>query len=62
MTDFPGEYDSPWKAGLELYFQQFIEYCFPKIYPNIDWSRPYEPMDKELEQAAVRRIGQTFGR
>ncbi len=50
MTDFPGEYDSPWKAGLEQYFQQFVEYCFPKIYPNIDWGRSYESMDKELEQ------------
>jgi hypothetical protein len=50
MTDFPGEYDSPWKAGLEQYFEQFVEYCFPKIYPNVDWSRPYESMDKELEQ------------
>lgn len=50
MTEFPAEYDSPWKAGLEEYFQQFVEFCFPRIYPNIDWSRGYESMDKELEQ------------
>ena len=50
MTEFPAEYDSPWKAGLELYFQPFVEYCFPDIYSYIDWSRGYESMDKELEQ------------
>jgi hypothetical protein len=50
MTEFPAEFDSPWKAGLEQYFQSFVEYCFPDIYPFIDWSCGYESMDKELEQ------------
>lgn len=50
MTEFPAEFDSPWKAGLEQYFQAFVEYCFPEIYSYIDWSRGYESMDKELEQ------------
>ena len=39
MTDFPAEYDSPWKEGLEKYFEQFVEYCFPEIYAKIDWKR-----------------------
>jgi len=36
MTDFPAEYDSPWKEGLEKYFEQFVEYCFPSIYAKIN--------------------------
>ncbi len=67
MTEFPAEYDSPWKAGLEQYFPQFVEYCFPEIYADIDWSRGYESMDKEFEEVVRdaelgKRLADGWGR
>ncbi len=44
------EYDSPWKEILSLYFQEFMEFFFPDIAKEIDWSRGYELLDKELRQ------------
>ena len=43
-------YDSPWKGILERYFPEFVAYFFPEIHQEIDWSRGYESLDKELEQ------------
>ncbi len=43
-------YDSPWKGILDRYFPDFIAFFFPQIYEEIDWSRGYEILDKELEQ------------
>ena len=47
------DYDGAWKELLELYFQDFMQLCFPLIACKIDWNRPYVFMDKEL-QAIVR--------
>ena len=44
------QYDSPWKEILNLYFQEFMEFFFPDIAKEIDWSRGYELLDKELRQ------------
>jgi hypothetical protein len=44
------EYDSPWKEILDLYFRQFLAFFFPDIEADIDWSRGYESLDKELPQ------------
>lgn len=38
----PDDYDSPWKEALERYF--------PEAHEDIDWSRGYEFLDKELQQ------------
>ena len=46
MTD----YDSPWKEILDLYFESFLAFCFPQIHREINWSRGYELLDKELQQ------------
>lgn len=43
-------YDSPWKGILDRYFPAFIAFFFPEIYQDIDWSRGYEILDKELEK------------
>lgn len=45
-------YDSPWKETLEQYFQSFLGLIFPDIERDIDWSRGYEFLDKELQQIA----------
>jgi Putative transposase, YhgA-like len=44
------EYDSPWKEALDLYFPEFMELLFPQIHKDIDWSRGYESLEKELQQ------------
>jgi len=46
------EADSPWKNVLERYFNRFIEFFFPDIYPQIDWDKGHEFLDKELQQIA----------
>jgi len=44
------DYDSPWKTILETYFEAFMRFFFPDAADDIDWSRPYQFLDKELQQ------------
>jgi hypothetical protein len=44
------DYDSPWKEALDVYFQAFLALLFPPIHDDIDWTRGYEMLDKELQQ------------
>ncbi|MBD6620015.1 cytosolic protein [Komarekiella sp. 'clone 1'] len=44
------EFDSPWKQILELYFADFMHFFFPQAHGEIDWSRGFEFLDKELQQ------------
>src|SRR3990172_509418 len=43
------EEDSAWKDILDTHFEAFIEFFFPEIHRDIDWSRGYETLDKELD-------------
>jgi hypothetical protein len=47
------DYDSPWKEALELYFEAFVAFFRPAIHKDVDWSRGWESLDKELQQLAV---------
>ncbi|MDZ7854222.1 MAG: hypothetical protein U5L98_16700 [Halomonas sp.] len=44
------DFDSPWKEALEYYFPQFLELLLPEMHREIDWHRPHEFLDKELQQ------------
>ena len=44
------DFDSPWKEVIEQYFPSFMELFFPEASADIDWSRPYDFLDKELQQ------------
>ncbi|TDO10522.1 MULTISPECIES: hypothetical protein [Halomonas] len=44
------DFDSPWKEALEHYFPQFLQLLKPEMYRDIDWQRPHEFLDKELQQ------------
>jgi hypothetical protein len=46
------DYDSPWKEILSDYFQEFMTFFFPEISLEIDWTKGYELLDKELRQIA----------
>jgi hypothetical protein len=50
MTD---DYDSPLKEILERYFRDFMAFFFPHAAAQIDWSRGYETLDKELAQVVL---------
>ena len=44
------DYDSPWKEAIGLYFESFLEFFFPHIWADIDWSQGYTMLDKELQK------------
>ena len=44
------DYDSPWKEALDLYFEPFLALFFHQAHADVDWSRGYEVLDKELQQ------------
>lgn len=46
------EFDTAWKDVLDIYFEQFIAYCWPDRYHEIDWSCGYKNLDKELSKIA----------
>lgn len=44
------DYDSPWKDLLDRYFEAFMEFFFAEAYAQIDWTRGFEFLDKELQK------------
>jgi len=50
MSQSPTEFDSPWKDVIERYFSDFIQFFLPQAYGEIEWSRGFEFLDKELQQ------------
>ena len=42
------DYDSPWKQIIEELLEPFMEFFFPKLHTDIDFSRGYEIKSKEL--------------
>uniref|UniRef100_B8HQ21 DUF4351 domain-containing protein n=1 Tax=Cyanothece sp. (strain PCC 7425 / ATCC 29141) TaxID=395961 RepID=B8HQ21_CYAP4 len=52
MTQPRSDQDSAWKEILRQYFQEAIVFFFPQTAEQVDWSRPYEFLDKEFQQIA----------
>jgi hypothetical protein len=50
LNDLQADYDNPWKEALEQYFEAFSALFFPDAHAVIDWNRPTESLDKELQQ------------
>jgi hypothetical protein len=46
------DYDSPWKEALRQLLRPALEWFFPVAAADIDWSRGYEFLDKELQRIA----------
>jgi len=44
------DFDSAWKEVVEVMFEPFLEFLFPKIYKAIDFSKKYEFLNKELRK------------
>ena len=53
--------DSPWKRILRFNFQAAIEFLFPAIADEVDWTQPIEFLDKEFQQLTPdSEIGKRF--
>jgi len=48
QTTPPARYDLPWKAALTHAFHAFMDFFFPELSPQIDWSKRPRFRDKEL--------------
>ena len=44
------DYDSPWKEAWRIYLHSFMRLCFGQVETAIDWRRPPEFLDKELQK------------
>jgi hypothetical protein len=44
----PSKYDAAWKNFIKKHFKDFLEFFFPDIHNDIDFSRKPEFLDKEL--------------
>ena len=51
------DFDGAWKRAIELYFELFMNFCFPEETKLIDWSSGFEFLDKELRK--ITRNSQT---
>ncbi len=46
------DFDNPWKQILDHYFKDFVAYCWPSKYKEIDWHQKPQALDKELVKIA----------
>ena len=50
MTEVYANYDEPWKEAIGDYFESFLSFFFPQVHQLIDWNKPPQSLDKELQQ------------
>ena len=44
----PSKYDAAWKEFIKKHFEAFLEFFFPQIHHDIDFSKKPQFLDKEL--------------
>jgi len=55
------KYDSAWKEVIENLFEDFLQFFFPDIFADIDFSNGYEFLNKELSSIVKdNKIGRRF--
>ena len=50
MTEATANYDQTWKEAIGEYLELFLQFFYPDIHQEIDWSKTPISLDKELEQ------------
>ncbi len=50
------ENDSAWKDFLDIYFKECMEFLYNDLYLMVDWSKPYELLDSELQAITSEKI------
>jgi len=57
----PIDFDSVWKESLDVFLKYFMQLFFPHAYEEIDWSKGYESLDKELNKIRPEaEVGKRF--
>ena len=55
------KYDSAWKEVIENLFEDFLAFFFPEIFEDIDFSKGYAFLNKELASIVKdNKIGKRF--
>ncbi len=55
------EYDSAWKEVIEEHFESFLEFFFPEIHKDIEFSKGFEFLSKELRNISPDgNVGKRF--
>ncbi|HUY33670.1 MAG TPA: hypothetical protein VMV69_13045 [Pirellulales bacterium] len=44
------DYDGPWKEAIDRFFEACLAFFFPQAHADIDWTRPYEALESELQR------------
>ena len=52
LKDKNSQYDSAWKDVIEKLLEPFLEFFFPDVYKDIDFSKGFEFLGKELRKIA----------
>ena len=61
MSNPTTDFDSPWKDIITTYFEDFMLFFCPQAHAQIDWSKGFEFLDKELQQVTRNaRYGRRF--
>ena len=50
------DYDSPWKKALEVYFKEFIDFFFPEMAADLDWSKGMFFLTRNCNRWPRRRL------
>ena len=51
-TASPADWDGPWKDAITALLRHFLAMFYPAVHDEIDWSRGFEALDKELQKIA----------
>ena len=50
MTELKIDFDGNWKEIIIEFFEDFVAFFLPELYPHVDFSRPTEILEQELLQ------------
>ena len=59
MSEVRANYDESWKEVLNEYFDSFLYFFFPSVHQAIDWTKPPESLDKELQEITASATTET---
>jgi hypothetical protein len=49
-------FDEAWKKIIERFFPQLLQFFVPNLYEDVDFSKEFTFLDKEMEQLAIRSV------
>jgi Putative transposase, YhgA-like len=50
---FDADFDTYWKETLDM-VQFAVAFFFPKLYPEVDWTQDYKPLEQELRNLRIQ--------